>query len=94
MADVISARAGREFGRGPVELVVPGRRVIVVLDPADVGRVLAGAPAPFDPANREKRAALEQFQPHGVLGLGRDLVHPVRGHRAVSWPVVRVPASA
>ncbi|WP_280457035.1 cytochrome P450 [Nocardia carnea] len=56
-----------EFGRGPVELVVPGRRVIVILDPGDIGRVLAGAPAPFDPANREKRAALEQFQPHGVL---------------------------
>ncbi|WP_280436035.1 cytochrome P450 [Nocardia carnea] len=56
-----------EFGRGPVELVVPGRRVIVILDPEDVGRVLAGAPEPFDPANREKRAALGQFQPHGVL---------------------------
>ncbi|WP_433492686.1 cytochrome P450 [Nocardia grenadensis] len=56
-----------EFGRGPVELVVPGRRIVVVLDPEDVGRVLDEAPAPFDPANREKRAALEQFQPHGVL---------------------------
>ncbi|MGW5437055.1 cytochrome P450 [Nocardia asteroides] len=56
-----------EFGAGPVELVLPGRRVIVVLDPADVGRVLADAPSPFDPANREKRAALGQFQPHGVL---------------------------
>ncbi|MBF6348166.1 cytochrome P450 [Nocardia flavorosea] len=60
-------RLRTEFGRGPVELVVPGRRVIVILDPGDIGRVLAGAPAPFDPANREKRAALEQFQPHGVL---------------------------
>ncbi|MEV0074885.1 cytochrome P450 [Nocardia neocaledoniensis] len=57
----------REFGSGPVELVVPGRRVLVVTDPADVGRVLDGAPSPFDPANREKRAALGQFQPHGVL---------------------------
>lgn len=60
-------RLRTEFGRGPVELVVPGRRVIVILDPEDVGRVLAGAPTPFDPANREKRAALGQFQPHGVL---------------------------
>lgn len=56
-----------EFGRGPVELVVPGRRIVVVLDPEDVGRVLDEAPAPFDPANREKRAALGRFQPHGVL---------------------------
>jgi cytochrome P450 len=56
-----------EFGAGPVELVVPGRRVVVVLDPADVGRVLDQAPTPFHPANREKRAALGQFQPHGVL---------------------------
>lgn len=66
-----------EFGRGPVELVVPGRRVVVVLDPEDVGRVLAQAPAPFDPANREKRAALRQFQPHGVL----VSQGPVREHR-------------
>ncbi|MGI5218134.1 cytochrome P450 [Nocardia sp. CA-290969] len=56
-----------EFGSGPVELVLPGRRVLVILDPGDVGRVLDEAPTPFDPANREKRAALEQFQPHGVL---------------------------
>ncbi|MGM7648667.1 cytochrome P450 [Nocardia sp. JW2] len=56
-----------EFGSGPVELVLPGRRVVVVTDPADVGRVLGQAPSPFDPANREKRAALRQFQPHGVL---------------------------
>jgi cytochrome P450 len=57
----------REFGSGPVELVVPGRRIVVVLDPADVGRVLAEAPTPFHPANREKRMALRWFQPHGVL---------------------------
>jgi cytochrome P450 len=56
-----------EFGRGPVELVLPGRRMVVVLDPEDVGRVLAEAPTPFHPASREKRKALEWFQPHGVL---------------------------
>jgi hypothetical protein len=56
-----------EFGRGPVELVMPGRRMVVVLDPEDVGRVLAEAPTPFHPASREKRKALEWFQPHGVL---------------------------
>jgi len=57
----------RRFGRGPVELVLPGRRIVVILDAEDVGRVLAGAPEPFHPANREKRKALQWFQPHGVL---------------------------
>jgi cytochrome P450 len=57
----------REFGRGPVELVLPGRRMLVLLDPEDVGRVLDEAPDPFHPANREKRKALQWFQPHGVL---------------------------
>ena len=57
----------REFGSGPVELALPGRRMVVVLDPGDVGRVLAQAPTPFDPASPEKRQALQWFQPHGVL---------------------------
>ncbi|CAN5780465.1 cytochrome P450 [soil metagenome] len=57
----------RQFGSGPVELAIPGRRIIVVLDPSDVAEVLAGAPTPFHPANWEKRKALEWFQPHGVL---------------------------
>lgn len=60
-------RLRREFGRGPVELVFPGRRMVVILDPEDVGRVLAEAPTPFHPANTEKRKALQWFQPHGVL---------------------------
>lgn len=57
----------REFGRGPVELVIPGRRIVVVIDPEDVAAVLQRAPEPFHPANREKRKALQWFQPHGVL---------------------------
>ncbi|MCK5753479.1 MAG: cytochrome P450, partial [Mycobacterium sp.] len=57
----------REFGSGPVELRLPGRTVVLVLDAQDVGRVLAGSPDPFTPANREKYAALAPFQPHGVL---------------------------
>jgi cytochrome P450 len=60
-------RLRREFGRGPVELVIPGRRMVVVLDPEDVGRVLSAAPTPFHPASLEKRKALQWFQPHGVL---------------------------
>jgi cytochrome P450 len=57
----------REFGEGPVELVIPGRRIVVILDPNDAGRVLAQAPTPFHPASREKRQALQWFEPHGVL---------------------------
>jgi cytochrome P450 len=72
-------RLRAQFGKGPVELVIPGRRIVVLLDPDDVGRVLAGAPTPFHPANREKRKALEWFQPHGVL-ISRG---PIREHRRV-----------
>jgi cytochrome P450 len=57
----------KEFGRGPVELMIAGRRMLVILDPDDVARVLDNAPDPFHPANLEKRKALEWFQPHGVL---------------------------
>lgn len=60
-------RLRAEFGSGPVELVLPGRRVLVPTDPADVADILAAAPNPFHPANREKIAALRTFQPHGVL---------------------------
>jgi cytochrome P450 len=60
-------RLRREFGSGPVELVMPGRRMVVVLEPEDLKRVLDGAPTPFHPASPEKRKALQWFQPHGVL---------------------------
>jgi hypothetical protein len=56
-----------QFGRGPVELVIPGRRIVIPLAAEDVGRVLAETPTPFHPASWEKRHALEKFQPHGVL---------------------------
>lgn len=60
-------RLRRQFRRGPVELVIPGRRIVVPLEPADVGRVLAETPTPFHSASWEKRRALDKFQPHGVL---------------------------
>lgn len=70
-ADESTLRAVRglraRFGDGPVELRLPGRRVAVVLDPGDVGRVLGESPEPFTPANREKIGALSPFQPRGVL---------------------------
>ncbi|MGE2835343.1 cytochrome P450 [Mycobacterium sp. SMC-4] len=55
------------YGLGPVELAIPGRHIVVPLDPADVGGVLAQTPNPFHPASWEKRHALDQFQPRGVL---------------------------
>ncbi|WP_433802138.1 cytochrome P450 [Actinomycetospora sp. CA-084318] len=62
-----TARLRRRYGRGPLRLRVPGRELALVLDAEDVHRVLDGTPDPFTPANAEKRAALGQFQPHGVL---------------------------
>ncbi|MDO3637966.1 cytochrome P450 [Mycolicibacterium arseniciresistens] len=41
--------------------------MVVVLDSDDVARVLEQAPTPFHAASREKRQALQWFQPHGVL---------------------------
>lgn len=67
----------RTHGSGPLELTLPGRRIAVVLDPADVGRVLDSAPSPFDPASWEKRQALQQFQPHAVL-ITRGSLRPAR----------------
>jgi hypothetical protein len=55
------------YGPRPVRLRIPVRSVAVVLEPSDAARVLAGAPDPFHPASREKRAALRHFQPDGVL---------------------------
>lgn len=55
------------YGPRPLRLRIPVRSVAVVLDHADVVRVLDGAPDPFHPASREKRAALRHFQPDGVL---------------------------
>ncbi|OZG27821.1 cytochrome P450 [Williamsia sp. 1138] len=57
----------RQYGSGPLRLVLPGRTLVVVLDANDVARVLDESPDPFTPANREKVGALSPFQPHGVL---------------------------
>ncbi|SEG41285.1 Cytochrome P450 [Thermomonospora echinospora] len=60
-------RMRSRYGPGPLLLRLPGRRLALVLSPGDVERVLTGSPEPFSPANLEKRSALSQFQPHGVL---------------------------
>ncbi|WP_413450777.1 cytochrome P450 [Georgenia phoenicis] len=69
----LDSRAVREmqrlrdrYGPGPVQ-VLPGRGMALLLDPADVHRVLNGSPQPFSPASLEKRGALGHFQPAGVL---------------------------
>ncbi|MFC8047882.1 cytochrome P450 [Nocardia sp. NPDC057353] len=54
-------------GPAPVRLPLPGLPMAVLLDPLDVARLLAGEPGPFEPAAGLKRAALDHFQPHGVL---------------------------
>jgi len=58
-------RSRRRHGPGPLWLRVPGRSLALVLSAADAGRVLAGDA--LTPATREKRAALQHFQPGGVL---------------------------
>jgi cytochrome P450 len=60
-------RLRARYGRGPVVLPIPGRPQAVILDPADVRRVLDGTPEPFAAASREKRSAISHFQPDGVL---------------------------
>lgn len=55
------------YGPGPVLAPLPGRTIALILSPTHVGRVLHDSPDTFATANREKRAALSHFQPHGVL---------------------------
>ncbi|MBX6749221.1 MAG: cytochrome P450 [Micromonosporaceae bacterium] len=69
----------RRYGDGPLLMRVAGRRAALVLARDDVGRVLAESPEPFSAASREKRAALRQFQPDGVLLSTGELRH----HRRV-----------
>ncbi|MGW6443125.1 cytochrome P450 [Lentzea sp. NPDC055074] len=73
------------YGPEPVRLRVTGRSVAMLVDPADVGRLLAGSPEPFALATGEKKAALTHFPPHGVLmseGLERDRLREL-GERAL-----------
>jgi cytochrome P450 len=57
----------RETDGAPVVLDLGPRRVVLPLDPGDVGALLAGSPEPFTPATQEKRAALAHFEPDAVL---------------------------
>ncbi|MGP3971246.1 cytochrome P450 [Streptomyces sp. 6N223] len=64
--DVVRELRAR-YGVGPLRLRAGPRSVALLLDPEDLARVLRETPGPFSPAPREKRRALEQFQPHGSL---------------------------
>lgn len=54
------------YGDGPLRLRLPGRTMALVLSARDAETTLSDTER-FRPANREKRAALRHFQPHGVL---------------------------
>jgi hypothetical protein len=56
-----------KYGPGPVMLPIPGRRMTFVLEPDDVHRVLDESPLPFRLDTKDKRGALEHFQPEGLL---------------------------
>ncbi|GAB2831634.1 cytochrome P450 [Streptomyces daliensis] len=62
------ARALRNrYGPDPLPFSVRGHRYALVLEPEDAHRVLSETPETFTPATPEKRGALAQFQPHGLL---------------------------
>lgn len=56
-----------KYGRGPLMLNVPGRKMALVLDPDDVHRVLEESPEPFATAESLKRSALKHFEPKVAL---------------------------
>src|SRR4051794_35545231 len=72
------------YGPGPVRLAVPGRSFALVLDPDHAHRILEQSPELFATANLEKRAALNHFQPRGVLiSHGRQRAERRRFNEAV-----------
>jgi cytochrome P450 len=80
-------RLRRSYPSGPLMLTMPGRPRALVLQPEDVRRILDGAPDPFAPDTREKRAALAHFEPQGVLvSRGADRAERRRYNEAVLEP--------
>lgn len=60
-------RLRKKYGSDPLLLSLPFRSQLLLLNPADVAEVLAATPVPFTPATREKRSALDHFEPGNVL---------------------------
>jgi cytochrome P450 len=57
----------RKYGPAPLLLAIPGRPQLLLFDPRDVARVLTSSPRPFRTDTKEKRAALNHFEPGNVL---------------------------
>ncbi|WHT15921.1 cytochrome P450 [Crossiella sp. CA-258035] len=60
-------RLRERYGDAPLRLRLPGRDLVLPLDSSDAHEALARSPEPFSPASLEKRHALGQFQPEGLL---------------------------
>ncbi|QRX95003.1 cytochrome P450 [Streptomyces noursei] len=67
MANRTLTRLRRRHGAGPLSVVVPGRRALVLLSPQDARLLFAATPAPLTSANREKTGCLRHFEPDGVI---------------------------
>jgi cytochrome P450 len=66
-------RLHAKYAPGPLMLRIPLRRMALVLEPADVHRVLHGSPEPFAVSTAEKRGGLPHFEPDSSLvSHGRD----------------------
>lgn len=62
----MQAVAGK-YGKGPLMLSVPGKRMSIVLDPDHVHRILEDSPEPFATAETLKQHALKHFEPKVAL---------------------------
>jgi hypothetical protein len=57
----------KKYGNGPLLINLVFRSQVVVLDPPDVMQVLEGTPIPFGQATKEKKSALEHFEPGNLF---------------------------
>ena len=96
-------KLSEKYGRGPMLLNLPGKRMAMVLDPEHCHRVLDETPEPFAPGEALKKSALKHFEPkvslisHGAERaerrrlneevLGHD--HPIHHAAAQFMPVVQ-----
>lgn len=60
-------RLRQRYRGAPLLLRMPRRRIVLLTDPVQVRRVLTASPDPYRLDNLEKHAALNQFEPRGVL---------------------------
>lgn len=101
-------KVAEKYGRGPVMLALPGRKMAMVLDPDHVHRILEESPEPFATAETLKRHALKHFEPqvalisHGPERARRrevnerllDHNHPIHRMAEQFMPAVREEAQA